>query len=40
MNFVIMPELQYPYAYPIALSLMVLIGVLMFLFFRRGGWFD
>lgn len=40
MNFVVMPELQYPYAYPIALSVMVLIGVLMYLFFRRGGWFD
>jgi magnesium transporter len=40
MNFALMPELQYPLAYPIALGLMVLIGVLMFLFFRRGGWFD
>ncbi len=40
MNFVLMPELQYSYAYPIALSFMILIGVLMFLFFRKGGWFD
>lgn len=40
MNFVNMPELQYRFAYPIALSLMALIGVFMVLFFRRGGWFD
>ncbi len=40
MNFVVMPELQYPYGYPIALGVMVLIGVVMFLFFRKGGWLD
>lgn len=40
MNFANMPELQYPYAYPMALGFMILIGVLMFLFFRRGGWFE
>ncbi|MFC1762687.1 magnesium transporter CorA family protein [Planctomycetota bacterium] len=40
MNFAHMPELQYKFAYPIALSLMALIGVFMVLFFRRGGWFD
>lgn len=40
MNFENMPELNYPYAYPAALSLMALIGVGMFLFFRKGGWFD
>lgn len=40
MNFARMPELQYPLGYPIALGLMLVIGVLMFLFFRRGGWFD
>ena len=40
MNFVHMPELQYPNAYPIALGIMVSIGVLMFLLFRRGGWFE
>ena len=40
MNFVSMPELQFPYAYPIALGVMILIGVLMYRFFRQGGWLD
>jgi magnesium transporter len=40
MNYVNMPELQYPLGYPIAIGIMVLIGVMMFLIFRRGGWFD
>ena len=40
MNFVDMPLLENPYGYTFAVSAMVLSGVLMFLFFRRGGWFD
>jgi magnesium transporter len=40
MNFVAMPELAYPFGYPVALGVMLLIGILMYLFFRRGGWFD
>jgi magnesium transporter len=40
MNFERMPELKYPFGYPVALGFMVLIGLLMYLFFRRGGWFD
>lgn len=40
MNFVNMPLLENPYGYYVAISIMVMIGVLMFLFFRRGGWFD
>ena len=40
MNFETMPELKYPFSYPIALGLMVLIGWGMYRFFRRGGWFD
>jgi magnesium transporter len=40
MNFETMPELKFPFSYPMALGLMVLIAVNMYLFFRRGGWFD
>jgi len=40
MNFEWMPELKVPFAYPIALGLMGLIGSGMYLFFRRTGWFD
>jgi magnesium transporter len=40
MNFVNMPELNYPFAYPLAIALMVMLGGGMFLFFRRNGWFD
>jgi magnesium transporter len=40
MNFETMPELKFPFGYPIALGLMVLVGTGMYLFFRKGGWFD
>jgi len=40
MNFENMPELTYSFSYPIALGFILLIGVLMYLFFRKGGWFD
>ena len=40
MNFTTMPELGYRFGYPIALGLMLVIGVGMYLFFRREGWFD
>jgi magnesium transporter len=40
MNFVVMPELKIPFAYPIALGMMVLLGAGMFFFFRKHGWFD
>jgi magnesium transporter len=39
MNFVHMPELQYPYAYPITLGVMALIMIGMLLFFKRRHWF-
>jgi magnesium transporter len=39
MNFESMPELKYPFAYPVALGLMAVIGAGMYRFFRRGGWF-
>jgi len=40
MNFETMPELKFPFAYPIAVGLMVLIGAGMYQYFRREGWFD
>lgn len=40
MNFKVMPELELPYAYPIALGFMALTGAGMYLFFRRTGWFE
>jgi len=39
MNFVFMPELHSPIAYPILIGVMVLIGILMIAFFKRKGWF-
>jgi len=38
MNFHSMPELVWPYGYPIALLLMVLSAILPYLFFKRKGW--
>lgn len=38
MNFHFMPELDWPYGYPIALLLMLLSAVLPYVYFRRRGW--
>ena len=38
MNFKHMPELDWWYAYPLALILMVLAAVLPYLYFKRRGW--
>ena len=38
MNFEIMPELQWPLGYPLALGLMVLSAILPFWYFKRRGW--
>jgi magnesium transporter len=38
MNFAHMPELQYQYAYPIALGVMAVIAGLLLLYFRRKEW--
>jgi magnesium transporter len=38
MNFKFMPELASPYGYPLALSIMGVIGVALVLFFKRIGW--
>ena len=38
MNFHFMPELAWPFGYPLALALMVSSAVLPYLFFKRKGW--
>lgn len=38
MNFTHMPELEYPYAYPIVWGIMALIAVGMIIFFKRRHW--
>ena len=40
MNFEVMPELRYPFAYPVAVGSMALIASGMYLYFRKKGWFD
>ncbi len=39
MNFRHMPELSWAWGYPVAILLMVLSGLVPFLYFRRRGWF-
>ena len=39
MNFKEMPELAWPWGYPMALALMVVSAVVPFIYFRRKGWF-
>ncbi|WP_310831341.1 magnesium/cobalt transporter CorA [Paenibacillus pedocola] len=39
MNFRVMPELDWAYGYPVILLLMLLLGMGMFRWFRRSGWF-
>lgn len=38
MNFDVMPELNWPYGYPVALIFMVLSAILPYLYFKRRGW--
>lgn len=38
MNFTHMPELDWIFGYPLALVLMVLVGVVLYTVFRRRGW--
>ncbi|ADY56003.1 magnesium and cobalt transport protein CorA [Syntrophobotulus glycolicus DSM 8271] len=40
MNFSNMPELQWKYGYYIILLVMLVIGILMYFWFKRKGWFD
>src|SRR3546814_337316 len=39
MNFHHMPELSWPFGYPMALGLMVVSAILPVLWFRKRGWF-
>jgi magnesium transporter len=38
MNFRHMPELGWPLGYPLAIALMVLLGLVLYLTFKRKGW--
>jgi len=38
MNFKYMPELEFPYAYPVAIGAMFLAGIAPYWFFKRKGW--
>jgi magnesium transporter len=38
MNFKYMPELESPYGYPIALSVMATTGLLIYLYFKKREW--
>ncbi|MFX1356359.1 MAG: magnesium/cobalt transporter CorA [Promethearchaeota archaeon] len=38
MNFIYMPELSNPFAYPILIIVMISIGILMILFFKKKKW--
>lgn len=40
MNFEVMPELNFPFAYPLVLILMLVIAVVMYRFFKTRGWLD
>jgi len=40
MNFSVMPELQFQYAYPIALGSMVVVAGALYLYFRSRGWLE
>jgi magnesium transporter len=40
MNFEGMPELKHPFAYPSVLGAMIIIASIMYLYFRKSGWFD
>ena len=39
MNFKNMPELEWPFGYPMALCFMVISAVIPFLYFKKKGWF-
>jgi magnesium transporter len=38
MNFRLMPELTWPFGYPMALAIMVIVGVAPYVIFKRRGW--
>ena len=38
MNFDVMPELHWPYGYPMAIGLMIAAGLLMYVISKRKNW--
>ena len=40
MNFDVMPELRWPWGYPLALLIMLMAGAAPYLYFKRKGWLD
>jgi magnesium transporter len=38
MNFKFMPELAWSLGYPLSIVLMVIAGILPYLYFKRRGW--
>ncbi len=38
MNFVNMPELNWQLGYPMALGMILIVGVVLYVLFRRHGW--
>jgi magnesium transporter len=38
MNFHFMPELSWPWGYPLSILLMILAGISPYLYFKRKGW--
>jgi magnesium transporter len=38
MNFTHMPELSWTWGYPAVLGVMVVVGIVLIIFFRRHGW--
>jgi len=40
MNFQQMPELKWAYGYPVALSLMILLDIVLWRHFKRAGWLE
>jgi magnesium transporter len=38
MNFEVIPELSWPYGYPLAILLMVVSAILPYAYFKRKGW--
>jgi len=38
MNFKHMPELDWPWGYPLAICMMIVSSILPFVYFKRKGW--
>jgi magnesium transporter len=38
MNFEVMPELKWPWGYPLVWGVIVLVGILMIFYFKRKKW--